>query len=96
MEQTKGVNPGEFGKLVGYDRMPETKKFRGLIREMTEQKQGSSWGARLSEEWIKEDESELYYIDGHVQVYHGYLANLGKKHVSRQRQIGRASCRERV
>ena len=84
MEQTKRVNPGEFGKLVGYDRMPETKKFRGLIREMTEQKQCSSWGAYLSEEWINEDEPELYYIDGHVQVYHGYLANLGKKHVSRQ------------
>ena len=85
MEQTKLVNPGEFGKLVGYDRMPETKKFRGLIREMTEQKQCSSWGAHLSEEWINEDEPELYYIDGHVQVYHGYLASLGKKHVSRQR-----------
>jgi hypothetical protein len=27
----------------------------------------------------------LYYTDGRVQVYHGYLANLGKKHVSRQR-----------
>jgi len=27
----------------------------------------------------------LYYIDGHVRVYHGYPANLGKKHVSRQR-----------
>ena len=85
MEQTKLVNPGEFGKLVGYDRMPETKKLRGLIREMTGQKQCPSWGASLSEEWINEDEPELYYIDGHVQVYHGYLASLGKKHVSRQR-----------
>jgi hypothetical protein len=27
----------------------------------------------------------LYYVDGHVQVYHGRLAELGKKHVSRQR-----------
>jgi hypothetical protein len=24
-------------------------------------------------------------VDGHVQVYHGCLADLGKKHVSRQR-----------
>lgn len=28
---------------------------------------------------------EFYYIDGHVQVYHGYKANLGKKHVARQK-----------
>ena len=85
MEQAKRVNPGELGKLIGYDRIPETKKLRGLIREMTDQQQCSPWGATLSEAWVREDEPELYYIDGHVQVYHGYLANLGKKHVSRQR-----------
>ncbi|MDR1887509.1 MAG: hypothetical protein LBQ70_06285, partial [Prevotellaceae bacterium] len=85
MEQTKGINPGELGKLIGYDRIPETKKLRGLIKELTQQKKCSDWGASLSGDWIKEEEPELYYIDGHVQVYHGYLANLGKKHVSRQR-----------
>ena len=85
MEQTKRINPGELGKLIGYDRIPETKKLRGLIREMTDQKQCASWGAYLSESWIREEDPELYYIDGHVQVYHGYLDNLGKKHVSRQR-----------
>ena len=41
--------------------------------------------ASLSKSWIDEEHPELYYIDGHVQVYHGYLVNLGKKHVSRQR-----------
>ncbi len=30
-------------------------------------------------------EPGLYYVDGHVQVYHGHLAELGRKHVSRQR-----------
>ncbi|MDR1897495.1 MAG: hypothetical protein LBR10_11960, partial [Prevotellaceae bacterium] len=85
MEQTKMINPGELGKLIGYDRIPETKKLRGLIKELTQQKKSSDWGASLSGDRIKEDKPELYYIDGHVQVYHGYLANLGKKHVSRQR-----------
>jgi hypothetical protein len=85
MEQTKGLNPGEWGKLIGYDRIPETKKLRGLIKELTDQEQCAQWGAALCESWIREDSPELYYVDGHVQVYHGYLANLGKKHVSRQR-----------
>jgi hypothetical protein len=85
VEQTKGYNPGELGKLIGYDRIPETKKFRGMLNELTLQKKTSYWGSYLSEQWITEEEPELYYIDGHVQVYHGYLANLGKKHVSRQR-----------
>jgi hypothetical protein len=85
IEQSKGYNPGELGKLIGYDRIPEVKTFHRLINELTLQKKTSCWGAHLSEEWIEEEEPELYYIDGHVQVYHGYLANLGKKHVSRQR-----------
>jgi hypothetical protein len=85
VEQTKGYNPGELGKLIGYDRIPEVKKLRGMLKELTLQEKTSSWGSSLSEQWIGEQEPELYYIDGHVQVYHGYLANLGKKHVSRQR-----------
>jgi hypothetical protein len=84
-EQSKHYSPGEFGKLIGYDRIPEVKKLRGMIREITSQKQTEAWTSVLSEKWITEEEPELYYVDGHVQVYHGQLANLGKKHVSRQR-----------
>jgi hypothetical protein len=43
------------------------------------------WSAGLSEGWIGDEEAELFYVDGHVRVYHGYLANVGKKHVSRQK-----------
>jgi len=84
-EQIKHYSPGEFGKLVGYDRIPEVKTLRGMIREITGQKCADKWAASLSRRWIDEESPRLYYIDGHVQVYHGYLANLGKKHVSRQR-----------
>jgi len=85
VEQGKLYNPGELGKLIGYDRIPEAKKLRGMIHELTDEKRCSDWGKALSMKWISEEESELYYIDGHVQVYHGYLAELGKKHVSRQK-----------
>ena len=84
-EQTKHCSPGEFGKLIGYDRIPEVKTLRGMIREITAQNHTGEWTAALSKSWIDDENPELYYIDGHVQVYHGYLANLGKKHVSRQR-----------
>jgi hypothetical protein len=85
MEQGKQYNPGEFGKLTGYDRIPEVKKLRGMIEELTRAGKCEDWGKSLSTKWIGEEEPELYYVDGHVQVYHGYLAEPGKKHVSRQR-----------
>jgi hypothetical protein len=85
VEQIKLYNPGELGKLTGYDRIPEAKTFRGMIKELTGQKKCEDWSKTLSTQRISEEQPELYYVDGHVQVYHGYLAELGKKHVSRQR-----------
>jgi hypothetical protein len=85
IEQIKLYNPGEMGKLVGTDRIPEIKTIRSIIRELTAQKKCSDWSKDLSIKWTESETPELYYIDGHVQVYHGYLAELGKKHVSRQR-----------
>ena len=82
IEQIKQHSPGEFGRLVGYDRIPELKTLRGMLSEITNQKCADKWAASLSQSWISQEEPELYYIDRHVKVYHGYLANLGKKHVS--------------
>jgi len=84
-EQIKHHSPGELGKLVGYDRIPEVKTLRGMVGEITAQQCVSKWAARLSQSWIADETPQLYYVDGHVQVYHGALAHLGKKHVSRQR-----------
>jgi len=85
VEQSKQYNPGEMGKLIGYDRIPEVKKLRGMTRELTQAGKCEDWGKSLAMKWIDEEEPELYYVDGHVQVYHGYMAELGKKHVSRQK-----------
>jgi hypothetical protein len=84
-EAVKLHSPGELGKLIGCDRSPEVKTIRRMVEQITAQKCADMWAAELSQTWIARDEPELYYVDGHVQVYHGYLANLGKKHVSRQR-----------
>jgi hypothetical protein len=85
VEQGKQYNPGEMGKLTGYDRIPEVKKLRGMIRELTGAGKCEDRSKSLSVRWMSEEEPELYYVDGHVQVCYGYMAELGKKHVSRQR-----------
>jgi len=85
VEQLKHHSPGEMGKLLGLDRIPESRCLRGIIKELSVQERASEWNAWLSEDWINQEGTGFYYIDGHVQVYHGHLANLGKKHVSRQK-----------
>lgn len=85
VEQLKHYSPGEMGKLLGLDRIPEARCLRGIIKELSVQERASEWNAYLSEDWITHDDTGIYYIDGHVQVYHGHLANLGKKHISRQK-----------
>ena len=37
LEQTKHYSPGEFGKLIGYDRIPEVKTLRGMLQEISSQ-----------------------------------------------------------
>jgi len=85
VEQLKHFSPGEMGKLLGLDRIPEARCLRGIIKELSVQERASEWNAYLSEDWINQEDTSIYYIDGHVQVYHGHLASLGKKHISRQK-----------
>jgi len=82
-EQLKHVSPGEFGKLLGLDRIPEPKTLREKINEIVEQRKSEQWNRELAHQWVEEEENNLFYIDGHVKIYSGYAANPGKKHVSR-------------
>jgi len=84
-EQLKYYSPGEFGKIMGLDRIPEAKCFRGKLAEICSQQKSGEWNMALANQWALTEENEFYYIDGHVQVYNGYQATLGKKHVSRQK-----------
>lgn len=84
-EQLKYYSPGEFGKIMGLDRVPETKCLRKKLKEICAQKRSQKWNMALANQWSATEDNEFYYIDGHVQVYTGYKAKLGKKHVSRQK-----------
>lgn len=85
VSQLKGINSGEFGKLLGVDRIPEARCLYKKISDITTQEKAMEWNKSLAKRWIEKDETMIYYIDGHIQVYHGDKAILGKKHVSRQR-----------
>jgi len=82
-EQLKHISPGEFGRLLGLDRIPEARNFRNKLSQIAKQNKARSWNNELANMWVEAEENTFYYIDGHVQVYTGSKANLGKKHVSR-------------
>ena len=84
-EQLKTCKPGELGKLLGLDRVPEAKCLRSKIEQIVSQGKADESNHSLSRQWIEEDETSYFYIDGHVRVYHGYQANLTKKFVSREK-----------
>jgi hypothetical protein len=84
-EQLKKSPPGELGKVLGLDRVPEAKCLREKLSLIVSQQKAENFERTLSKEWITSEECLFFYIDGHVRVYHGYQANLSKKFVSRQK-----------
>src|SRR5947209_9159023 len=74
MEQLRYQAPGEWGKVLGLDRIPEVRTLRAKLQLLCRDLgQAMKWNAQLAKEWIaRQNDSELYfYCDGHVRVYHG-------------------------
>ena len=84
-EQLRHISPGEFGKLLGLDRIPEARCLRMRLKQITEQRKAEQWGMAQANTWVKAENTTIYYIDGHPKVYCGDQANLGKKHISRMK-----------
>lgn len=85
-EGLKQYSPGELGKLLGLDRIPEVGRFRMKVAEIVEQGKCDLLQDALYDQWETQmDEENLYYIDGHVRIYTGDKAKLPKKYVSRQK-----------
>jgi hypothetical protein len=85
IEQLRGKSPGEFGKLVGLDRIPEVRCLRAKLDDLSKDDAAEKWAAHLSQQWMTSEEVGTLYIDGHVRVYNGNLTKLPRKYVSRQR-----------
>jgi hypothetical protein len=85
-EQTKQCKPGELGKVIGLDRIPEVRCLRKKIKELSDQNKSVQISKELFRHWMPEDPDSIYlYVDGHVRIYHGSKANLPSKYVSRQK-----------
>ncbi len=86
-EGLRHIPPGEFGKVVGLDRVPEVRTLREKIAVMATTGDPAAWMKELSKSWMEGDPQEAgyLYVDGHVRVYHGELATLPRRFVSRER-----------
>ena len=87
VEKLRGYPPGEFGKLLGLDRVPEVRCLRRKLDELSADKAAEQWAVHLSGQWLQGDPEAAgtLYIDGHVRVYHGGQTKLPRKYVSRER-----------
>jgi ribosomal protein S10 len=85
-EQLKQCAPGEMGKLIGLDRIPEIKCLRNKIADLFANKTTAQLNQKLAVQWNETTaENLVLYTDGHVKIYTGNKANLTKKFVSRQK-----------
>ena len=89
LENIKHISPGEFGKILGLDRIPEIKTLRKKIEEISKSKKSKEVSGELSKIWLEQSStsyaSGILYIDGHVRVYYGKEKKLPKRFVSRER-----------
>ena len=86
-EGLRHIPPGEFGKVIGLDRVPEVRTLREKIALMAAKGDPGAWMKELSKNWMQGDPEEAgyLYVDGHVRVYHGEIATLPRRFVSRER-----------
>lgn len=91
IESLRYNSPGEWGNLLGLDRIPDVKTLRQKIKKLS----GNSiqWASELAQEWMgmfSQSAGELY-VDGHVRVYNGHQTELPRHHVARQKLCLRAT-----
>jgi len=94
LEQLRYQAPGEWGKLLGLDRVPEVRTLRAKLKLLCQDLgRALRWNAALAKEWIaQQSATELYfYCDGHVRVYHGEQTPLPRHYVARERLCLRAT-----
>ncbi len=87
VEKMRGHAPGELGKLLGLDRIPEVRCLRKKMDDLSVGDTAERWASHLSRHWMDMDTSSAgtLYIDGHVRVYHGGLTKPPRRYVSRER-----------
>ncbi len=75
MERLRYCAPGEWGKILGLDRIPEVGTMREKVAYLSNEGNPEKWSTELCREWMQNTSPEsigTFYIDGHVRVYHGH------------------------
>lgn len=88
LEGLRYTAPGEWGKIIGLDRIPEVKTLREKLSLLcNESGRSERWGTRLASDWMEADPESagVFYADGHVRLYHGELTQLPRRYVTRER-----------
>ena len=88
LEQLRYQAPGEWGKLLGLDRIPEVKTLREKTALLGDDAARTAcWSSQLARDWMEHDvqAAGVLLIDGHTRVYHGSLTKLPRRYVSRER-----------
>jgi len=93
IESLRYSAPGEWGKLLGLDRVPEVRTLRAKIALLAHEDAPGQWSAQLCARWMAAapEHSGVLYIDGHVRVYNGSQTQLPRHYVARQRLCLRAT-----
>jgi hypothetical protein len=94
IEQLRYVAPGEWGNLLGLDRIPEVRTLRSKLAILNREKgRAARWNTELAKPWmgLAPEAEPMFYVDGHVRVYHGHGAQLPRHYVARQKLYLRAT-----
>jgi len=93
IEKISRETPGELGKSIGLDRIPEVKTLRKKIAVLSVDGQGKQWLGYLSKDWMQSSPelAGVLYIDGHQNPFFGKNNKLPRKYISRMRLALRAT-----
>jgi hypothetical protein len=91
-EALKEHSPGDLGRIVGLDRMPEVKTMRRKLARLAAMKRSRELGLEMARLRIAERGRTLgfLYVDGHIRAYHG-RRTIAKAYQTRTRIAGPAT-----
>jgi hypothetical protein len=87
LERVRYLPAGEWGRIVGLDRIPEVKTLREKLEAICQPASVNAWAHDMSVFWMRLDEelAGILYIDGHVRTYTGSQTVMPRRHSSRER-----------
>jgi hypothetical protein len=93
IESLRYCAPGEWGKRLGLDRVPEVRTLRQKLRQLASDDAPGPWSAELCRQCMAAapEQAGALYIDGHVRVYNGHQTALPRHYVARQKLCLRAT-----